>query len=133
MEFNQIFGFLLAVLVGITLGLIGSGGSILAVPIMVYIFGINPVLATAYSLFIVGTSALIGGLKKAKQNLVNFKMVFVFGFSILESVLVFQNIFVTISIIRPTSTSSFYVGQLSVICTRPSNPRPRRSVPRPRH
>lgn len=73
------FGFLLAVLVGITLGLIGSGGSILAVPIMVYVFGINPVLATAYSLFIVGTSALVGGFKKAKQNLVNFKMVFVFG------------------------------------------------------
>lgn len=80
MENNQIIGFVLAILVGITLGLIGSGGSILTVPIMVYVVGINPVLATAYSLFVVGSTALVGGIKKAKQQLVNFKMVLVFGF-----------------------------------------------------
>ncbi len=79
MEVNQIISFVLAVLVGITLGLIGSGGSILTVPILVYVVGINPVLATAYSLFVVGTSALVGGIKKVKQQLVDFKMVFVFG------------------------------------------------------
>jgi uncharacterized protein len=79
MEINQIIGFVLAVLVGITLGLIGSGGSILTVPILVYVVGINPVLATAYSLFVVGTSALVGGIKKVKQQLVDFRMVFVFG------------------------------------------------------
>jgi uncharacterized membrane protein YfcA len=49
-----IIGFLLAALVGISLGLIGSGGSILTVPILVYVMGVDPVLATAYSLFIVG-------------------------------------------------------------------------------
>ena len=86
MEINQITGFALAILVGITLGLIGSGGSILTVPIMVYIIGINPVLATAYSLFVVGSSALVGGIKKAKQQLVNFKMVFIFGIPTLFSV-----------------------------------------------
>ena len=53
----EILGYLLAALVGISLGLIGSGGSILTVPILVYIMGVNPVLATAYSLFIVGTTA----------------------------------------------------------------------------
>ncbi len=79
MENNQIIGFALAVLVGITLGLIGSGGSILTVPIMVYVVGVNPVLATAYSLFVVGSSALVGGIKKVKQQLVDFKMVFAFG------------------------------------------------------
>ncbi|MBC7642842.1 MAG: sulfite exporter TauE/SafE family protein [Flavobacterium sp.] len=79
MEHNQIIGFVLAVLVGITLGLLGSGGSILTVPIMVYVVGLNPVLAAAYSLFVVGTSALIGGFKKMKEKLINFKMVCFFG------------------------------------------------------
>jgi uncharacterized protein len=79
MENNQIIGFALAILVGITLGLIGSGGSILTVPIMVYVVGINPVLATAYSLFVVGSSAFVGGIKKVKQQLVDFKMVLIFG------------------------------------------------------
>ncbi len=79
MENSQIIGYFLAIIVGITLGLIGSGGSILTVPIMVYVVGINPVLATAYSLFVVGSSSLIGGIKKVKQQLVDLKMVFVFG------------------------------------------------------
>jgi uncharacterized protein len=79
MEFSQIIGYVLAVLVGITLGLIGSGGSILSVPILVYIMGIEPVLATAYSLFIVGTTALVGGFQKAKNKLVDFKKVLLFG------------------------------------------------------
>ena len=55
-----ILGYLLAALVGISLGLIGSGGSILTVPILVYVMGVDPVLATAYSLFIVGSTALVG-------------------------------------------------------------------------
>ena len=55
----EILGFALALFVGITLGLIGGGGSILAMPILVYIFHINPQLATSYSLFIVGISAFI--------------------------------------------------------------------------
>jgi uncharacterized membrane protein YfcA len=69
MELNLLIGYLFATLVGITLGLIGSGGSILSVPILVYILGIEPILATAYSLFIVGTTALFGGIQKAKQKL----------------------------------------------------------------
>ena len=75
----EIAGLLLAALVGISLGLIGSGGSILTVPILVYVMGINPVLATAYSLFIVGTTALIGGIQSAIQKKVDFKTVLIFG------------------------------------------------------
>lgn len=75
----EIIGLFLAVLVGISLGLIGSGGSILTVPILVYIMGIEPVLATAYSLFIVGSTALIGGIQSARQKMVDFKTVFIFG------------------------------------------------------
>lgn len=72
-------GYVLAVFVGISLGLIGSGGSILTVPIMVYIMGVNPVLATAYSLFVVGSTSLIGGIQRALQKKVDFKTVLVFG------------------------------------------------------
>ncbi|WP_298121009.1 sulfite exporter TauE/SafE family protein [Flavobacterium sp.] len=79
MEISQVIGYILAVFVGITLGLIGSGGSILSVPILVYIMGVEPILATAYSLFVVGTTALFGGVQKAKQKLVDFKKVVLFG------------------------------------------------------
>ena len=75
----EILGLVLAALVGISLGLIGSGGSILTVPILVYIMGIEPVLATAYSLFIVGSTALVGGIQSAIQKKVDFKTVFIFG------------------------------------------------------
>ncbi|TAG10401.1 MAG: sulfite exporter TauE/SafE family protein [Sphingobacteriia bacterium] len=75
----EILGYLLAALVGISLGLIGSGGSILTVPILVYIMGVDPVLATAYSLFIVGATALVGGIQAAIQQKVDFKTVVIFG------------------------------------------------------
>lgn len=75
----QILGYVLAIMVGISLGLIGSGGSILTVPILVYIMGVNPVLATAYSLFIVGSTALVGGVQSALQKRVDFKTVLIFG------------------------------------------------------
>ncbi len=75
----EILGYVLAALVGISLGLIGSGGSILTVPILVYVMGVNPVLATAYSLFIVGSTALVGGVQSAMQKRVDFKTVLIFG------------------------------------------------------
>lgn len=79
MELSQIIGYILAVFVGIILGMIGSGGSILSVPILVYVMGIEPILATAYSLFIIGTTSFVGGIQKAKQKLVDFKKVVLFG------------------------------------------------------
>lgn len=76
---TDLIGYLLAVLVGVSLGLIGSGGSILTVPILVYVMGVNPILATAYSLFVVGTTSLVGGVQSALQKKVDFKTVFIFG------------------------------------------------------
>jgi uncharacterized membrane protein YfcA len=74
-----VLGYVLAALVGISLGLIGSGGSILTVPILVYIMGVEPIHATAYSLFIVGATALVGGIQNAIHGKVDFKTVLVFG------------------------------------------------------
>jgi len=75
----EIIGYILAMAVGISLGLIGSGGSILTVPILVYVMAVEPVLATAYSLFVVGTTSLVGGIQGALQKKVDFKTVLIFG------------------------------------------------------
>lgn len=82
----QILGFILAALVGITLGLIGSGGSILMVPILVYIFQINPVLATSYSLFIVGITSLIGAINAYRNGLLSIKTAVLFGLTSIVTV-----------------------------------------------
>lgn len=79
MEMIEIFGYVGALLIGIVLGLIGGGGSILTVPIFVYLFAANPVTATAYSLFVVGVSALVGAFQNFKKKLVDFKTAFVFA------------------------------------------------------
>lgn len=76
---EQIFGYSLALLIGLSLGLIGSGGSILTVPVLVYVMQINPVLATAYSLFIVGATALVGGVQQSLRGQVDFRTAAVFG------------------------------------------------------
>ena len=81
METFELLGFFGAFIVGLILGLIGSGGSILSVPILVYLFGINPVTATAYSLFIVGTTSLIGSIKNIRNKLINYSSTLLFSFS----------------------------------------------------
>ncbi len=75
----EIIGYIASLVIGISLGLIGGGGSILTVPVLYYLFGVEPVLASAYSLFIVGTSSLVGAFPKYKQGQVNLKTALIFG------------------------------------------------------
>ncbi len=75
----EIIGYFASALIGVSLGLIGGGGSILTVPVLVYLFGVDPVLATAYSLFIVGSTSLVGAFPKYKDGLVNVKTAAIFG------------------------------------------------------
>jgi len=79
MEFIDIIGFAGALLIGVVLGLIGGGGSILTVPILVYILNVNPITATAYSLFVVGVSALVGSVRNAQKGMVDFRTGIVFA------------------------------------------------------
>ena len=72
-------GYLASVIIGVSLGLIGGGGSILTVPVLVYLFKIDPIIATAYSLFIVGSSSLVGAWPKYQQGNVNLKTAIIFG------------------------------------------------------
>jgi uncharacterized membrane protein YfcA len=75
----EIVGYIASLVIGISLGLIGGGGSILTVPVLVYLFKVEPVLATSYSLFIVGLSSLVGAIPKYKQGQVNLKTALIFG------------------------------------------------------
>lgn len=80
MEFTEILGYIGALVVGLVLGLVGGGGSILTVPIMVYILGYNPIIATAYSLFVVGSSSLVGSFQKYRKGLADVKIGLAFSF-----------------------------------------------------
>ena len=82
----EIIGYFASLLIGISLGLIGGGGSILTVPVLVYLFGVDPILATAYSLFVVGASSLVGAFPKYKQGLINVKTAIIFGIPSIASV-----------------------------------------------
>ncbi|MFW7380656.1 MAG: sulfite exporter TauE/SafE family protein [Oligoflexus sp.] len=75
----DILGYVLAIFMGLTLGMIGGGGSILTVPLLVYVFQVEPVLATAYSLFIVGLTALFGGISYQLKGEVDLKTGFIFA------------------------------------------------------
>lgn len=74
-----IAGYLASILIGLSLGLIGGGGSILTVPVLVYLFGIDPILGTAYPLFIVGVTSVIGSISYSRHSLVDVRTAIIFG------------------------------------------------------
>lgn len=75
----EILGYVACVLIGVILGILGGGGSILSIPILVYLFHVDAVLASAFSLFIVGTTSLVGAISKHKDQLVNIRTGILFG------------------------------------------------------
>lgn len=80
MDILQVSGFIGAFAIGVVLGLIGGGGSILTVPVLVYLLGVNPATATGYSLFVVGVSSLVGAFINIRKKLVQVRTAFVFAF-----------------------------------------------------
>lgn len=75
----EIIGYLASIIMGLTLGIIGGGGSILTVPILVYLFDVDPVLSTAYSLFVVGITSVVGSFSHFKSGNVHIKTALIFG------------------------------------------------------
>ncbi len=105
----EILGYTAAILIGISLGLIGGGGSILTVPVLVYLLGVDAVLATGYSLFIVGFTSLVGGGKAFMNKLVDFRAVSLFG---IPSIL---TIFIARHFVLPAIPEKlFHLGQREV-------------------
>ena len=103
----EIIGYIFAIIIGLTLGLTGGGGSILTVPVLVYLIGVSPVLATAYSLFIVGASSLVGAASFMKQKLVDYKTAMVFGLPALAAVYATRKFIVPVVPENIIETSSF--------------------------
>ncbi|RAJ02446.1 hypothetical protein LX64_03461 [Chitinophaga skermanii] len=74
-----IVGIIAAFFIGISLGMIGGGGAILTMPVLVYLLGIPPMLATTYSLFIVGVSSAVGAVLHKPQLRTNGRVIMLFG------------------------------------------------------
>jgi len=73
LEFMEYIGYGFALLIGLVLGLTGGGGSILTVPVLVYVMQYNAVTATAYSLFVVGATSAAGTIQNIKNGIVDIK------------------------------------------------------------
>lgn len=78
MNMTELLGFSSSVFIGISLGLIGGGGSLLTLPVLVYVLGINPLLSTTYSLFVVGVTSLVGSFTYMRKQQVSYAIVLVF-------------------------------------------------------
>ena len=74
----HILGYFAAIFIGLSLGIMGGGGSILTVPVLVYLIGVSPVLSTAYSLFVVGSTSLVGAAGYFRKGLVSVPTALVF-------------------------------------------------------
>ena len=83
----DVAGYMASILIGISLGLIGGGGSILTVPVLVYLFKVDTLLATTYSLFIVGIASIGGSVSYFKKGQVNIKTAILFGLPSIVAVL----------------------------------------------
>lgn len=87
MELELIIGYILTVLTGVVLGILGGGGSMMILPIFVYLFHVEPKLAVLYSLFVIGFSSVLGALSHFRMGHVNLKLVLSFGLPSVISVL----------------------------------------------
>lgn len=90
---DNFLGYVVSTLIGVSLGLIGGGGSIIAVPMLVYLFHIEPVFATAYSLVIVGSTSLVGGIRSSLNKMVDFKTAILFSIPSLVAVYLTRHFF----------------------------------------
>jgi uncharacterized membrane protein YfcA len=88
----EYIGYLASMIIGLSLGLIGGGGSILAVPVLVYLFKINPEQATSYSLFIVGFTAMIGSFSHYKLGNLKIRSALFFAIPSILSLLLIRKI-----------------------------------------
>ena len=105
----ELVGYFMALLIGISLGLFGGGGSILAVPVLAYLFYLDEKSATAYSLFIVGFAALVGGIKQNRNNNVDWRTAIVFGIPSLIGVWIVRHY-----VIPVLPDTLFYIGDFLI-------------------
>ena len=105
LETFNILGVIGALVIGVVLGITGGGGSILTVPILVYLLGVMPITATAYSLFIVGITALFGTFRNMMKRMIDFRVAFVF------SIPAFIAVYLTRKLIIPSIPTIIFTVQ----------------------
>lgn len=109
-----VLGYFSSILIGVTLGLIGGGGSILTVPVLVYLFEIDAVAATSYSLFIVGLTSAVGTASYFQNGLVNIKTAIIFGIPSIIAVFMTRH-FIVPAIPKEVFTISSFVVTKSIL------------------
>lgn len=87
----ETIGYIAALFIGLSLGLIGGGGSILTLPVLVYLFGLSPIVATSYSLFVVGTTSSVGALSNYRKGTIDMKTALLFGLSSIVTVFIVRS------------------------------------------
>jgi uncharacterized membrane protein YfcA len=85
---NEFAAYAASLTIGLSLGLIGAGGSILTIPIFVYILQKDPVSSSIYSMFVVGICSLVGSIRSVLNKLVDFKITILFGIPSVLGVLI---------------------------------------------
>ncbi len=105
----EIVGYIASLLIGVSLGMIGGGGSILTIPVLVYLFSVSPTISISYSLFIVGLTSLAGAVNSYRNSQIDFKTVLLFGSSSITTV------FITRRLIVPLLPDVFFtIGSFQV-------------------
>ncbi len=105
----EIVGYIASILIGLSLGLIGGGGSILTVPLLVYLFNIDPTVATSYSLFIVGSASLVGAWRNYAKGHVSIKTALLFGVTSVTTVFLTRKFIIPAIPEQITTIGSFEV------------------------
>jgi uncharacterized protein len=107
----EIAGYLASIFIGIALGLMGGGGSILTVPVLVYLFSIDTILATSYSLFVVGATSAVGSFSYLKKGMIDTKATLVFGLPSIIGVFLTSTFLVPIIPAHIFTTQVFYLSK----------------------
>lgn len=107
----EILGYIASILIGLSLGLIGGGGSILTVPLLVYLFKIEPTMATSYSLFIVGSTSLVGAWRNYMKGNVSLKTTLLFGVTSVTTVFLTRKFIIPAIPERITTIGSIVISR----------------------
>lgn len=105
----EIVGYIASLLIGVSLGLIGGGGSVLTVPVFVYLFGLQPLAAISYSLFVVGSTSMVGSFNNLRKGLVDLRAVLFFGITSVATVFVTRKF-----IVHSIPDELFTIGRFSI-------------------
>ena len=89
---NEFAAYSASLTVGLSLGLIGAGGSILTVPVFVYILNKDPLSSSVYSMFVVGISTVAGSIQAVVNKLADIKTMLLFGIPSIAGVLIARKI-----------------------------------------